>query len=364
MKLAQNLKGISKLAFLLFLAVFFLLGTIVSYIWTMGFYAPGEFNLPSRPNIVIEKVQFFANNATFFNVTVLNPSYSPSNVTIEKIKVETSDGRFYDTVTPGLPVQIARNSLRTFRSFWNLGNYTGQTVRVHVLSSEGLGSNLKAMTPFMNFTVISVNFDPSVSARHFNITVQNGGSSTFVNITKILVNGGEVPAEPALTAPYGLTNASDAPPVTFMLNRSWVELQDNDVSIAVQTLQGYTAYQAKRAPGVSLSIISPIVFNASYPSNFSISILNERSIPAYVDISEVEVDVFVNGNINRTVLLNSTYWTADPSKKIDLSKPLTLTRLLVSWDWSYYLGKGATATITVRTRQGFETRPLSGVNIP
>jgi len=364
-RLTQNLKGISKLAVMFLLIIFFLLGATLSYIWTMGFYAPREFNLPSQTNITIEDVKFFTENATFFNVTVLNPSYSPSTTTIEQIKIETSDGKLHDTMTPSLPIPLARGTSQTFQSFWNWGNYTGQTVRLHAFVSGGLGSNVRASTPFMNFSVVSVNLNPSVSAKHFNITVQNAGSSTPVNITRILVDGANVLTVPTLVSPYGLDNSSTSPPVTFMVNQTWIDLQGKNVAVAVQTIQGYTAFKTENAPLVSLGLTS-LVFDKNNTSRFTVMVVNNHTLtqPAYVTINEVEIAAYWgNGTLDKVVVLNSTKWVAIPSQNIDLNI-LFATSVVCSWDWSEYLGKGATVTVTVRTIQGFQTPPRSGEKIP
>lgn len=368
MRLARSVAGISKVTLLLLMLISFVLGATFSYIFTVGFYAPGEFNLPTKPNIAVEGLpEFFAENATFFNVTVLNPSYSTSDVTIEKVKIETADGKLHDAITP-YPSQtlIPTGGSRTFKALWNWGNYTGQTLRVHVIPSEGVGSNIEAATPFMNFTFPNIDFDPSLTVEHFNITVRNAGSSAVVNMINITVDGEEVSTEPSLTTIAGLTNASDGTPVELELKRNWVDLQGKDVTLAVQTLQGYTFYKTIRSPGpVTLSIDRQlVVFNSTYTDHFNMSIINERSVAGHVNITEVSVDVFVNGALDRTVSLNSTSLDAHPSATIDLSVPLGITRLTCRWDWQDYLGRGATATITVRTLQGFATPPLSDINIP
>lgn len=78
MRLIHDIKGISKLVLILLRLIDFVLGALLSYIWTMGGYAPPEFHLPSQANVTIEKVELDVQNARFFNVTALNPSYSPS----------------------------------------------------------------------------------------------------------------------------------------------------------------------------------------------------------------------------------------------------------------------------------------------
>ncbi len=132
MNLTQNLKGLSKLALLLLFVISFLLGAILSYVWTMGFYSPIEFSLPNQPSLTIENVQFYPEQPTLFNMTVLNPSYSPSDAKIEQINVHTTDGKFHSvaSTSPTLSsLSIAPGKSETITSYWNWANYTDQKSR-------------------------------------------------------------------------------------------------------------------------------------------------------------------------------------------------------------------------------------------
>lgn len=340
MRLFQDMRGISKLVLILLLLFSFVLGATLSYIWTMGFYAPSEYHLPKKANVTIENVQFFPDDATSFNVTVLNPSYS-SNVTIEQVNVETADGKLHNTTLQSSPISLARGTSQTIKSFWNWGNYTGQTLDIIVLLSEGSGATLKASTPYMNFAVTNVNLNSSLSVNHFNITVHNAGSSTFVNITKILVNGAEVSTAPNLTSPYGLTNASAAPAVTFMLMRNWTDLQGKTVAIAVQTLQGYTAYQTTLAPSPMLLRITDIDFNINYTDHFNLTVQNsENSPPGFVNINATKLLIE-----NRTI---TPIISPALPQKLQWNSSITLTYY---WNWASY--EGNNVTIVILTLQGF-----------
>lgn len=149
MRLIHDVKSISKLILILLLLGSFIIGALLSYIWTMGFYASGEYHLPSKSNITIENVEFFAEDATFFNVTLLNPSYSLSTVKIDKIIVSTNDGLFHNATgtLPSLPHDIAPSNSQTFKTYWNWANYTGQTVNVIAFVAEGSGATFKASIP-------------------------------------------------------------------------------------------------------------------------------------------------------------------------------------------------------------------------
>jgi len=241
MRLIHDVKGISKLILILLLLVSFILGALLSYIWTMA----GYYHLPSHANVTIENLEFYAENATFFNVTLLNPSYSLSTVKIEQIMVSTNDGLLYNVINtlPSLPSDLAPSDSQTFKAYWNWANYTGQTVNVIAFVKEGSGPTFKKITPFMNLTIASVNFDPAVSTTNFTVTVQSTGSQTFMNITRITLNGEDIDVSPLL--PYTLNvNAS----ATFTLNRAWSDLQGENVTVNVETLQGFTAHKSQVVP--------------------------------------------------------------------------------------------------------------------
>jgi len=351
-RLARNVSGISRLMLILLLIIFFLLGATFSYIWTMGFYAPGEFNLPSRTNAVIESVYFPPENATFFNVTVLNPSYSPSDAAIKEIKTATVDGKVHiaTSSSPSLPFPLAPGKSATIKSLWNWGNYTGQIVDVYVVVAEGSGPVMQTKLSFMNFSVTSVNFNPSISVNHFNITVQNTNSSVPVDVTGILVNGVKVPTVPSLVSPYQLTNASSAPPASFMLMKNWTDLQGKSVRIQVQTLQGFSAYRERTAPSPMILEITEVNFNVNSTDRFRLTVQNSPTSPRYsVDINQTKLSVD-----SQAILVNTTSPSLPQTLPWNSSVNLT-----VFWNWASFEGKNM--TITVLTRQGFiirETAPI------
>ena len=343
MRLVHNVKDISRLLLILLLLISFIVGAFLSYIWTMGYYAPQEFHLPKQANIAIESVQFSPDDATSFNVTVLNPSYS-SDVKIEQIEVETADGNLHEANFVGLhPFSLARGALEIIECVWDWGNYTGQTFKIIMFLSDGSGATVKANIPLsvIKFRIVSVNFDPSVSVEHFNITVQNAGSLTFVDITKILVNYAEVSTVPTLTSPYRLSNASDAPPVTFMVMGNWADLEDTTVTIEVQSLQGYSAHRNVNVPSVKL--FNSIIFNAADPSHFNATVYNDAASAAKVDITQVKVQV-LGANVTITDVSPALPQPLQPGSDVLLQ---------CSWDWSSYQGQSATVTVTVQTLQGF-----------
>lgn len=342
MKLAQDFKGISRLLILLLLIIFFLLGAILSYIWTMGFYAPSEYNLPNKTSVTIENVQFPPEDATFFNVTLLNPSYSSSDAVVDRIKVSTSDGNVHSitSTSPALPLKLAPGKSQIIQSFWNWTRYVDQTVDVYVLIVGGSGPAIQAKTPFMNLTVTDIIFEPSVTSTRFNVTVQSMRSPVSVDIYKITVNE-EAVTDVTPTLPHQLNpNASK----TFTLHRDWTDLQNKTVSVVVQTAQGYEAFKTVTGPLMKLNVSDVQFFNTTATAfYFNVTIQNSAVSPAGVDVNLVTV--YVEGQ-------NTTIETVTPNLPQALQPDSTLL-LTCTWDWGQFKSKNA--TVTIYTTQGFKS---------
>lgn len=343
MKLAKDPKGLSKVALLLLLIIFFLSGAILSYVWTMGPYAPGEFSLPNQQSLTIENIKFFPEYPDFFNMTVLNPSYSPSNAKIEQINVHTSDDKIH-AITMTSPelysLSIAPGESETIKSYWNWANYTDQKVDVYVILAEGSGPAVEVKTAFMNLTVANIVFEPSITSTRFNITVESRGSPVSVDIDNITVNGANVTdTTPAL--PYKIDpNAT----VTFTLSRDWADLQNTTVTIAIKTTQGYIALKSITAPQAKPIISNVVFFNMTTSFFFNITIQNSAVPPVKLDIDSI--GIYVEGQ-------NITIENGSVSPALPQTLDPSSTRLLAcTWDWSPFAGKSA--TITVYTAQGFK----------
>lgn len=252
MRLLQGLRGISKLMFIILLLLAFIVGATLSYIWTMGYYASNEFELPKRANTTIEDVSFPPQDTTFFNVTILNPSYSKSDVKVNQIAVLTNDGILHEVEAKDLDIPLEIGSFRTFRGIWDWANYTGQAVRVIVYVTEGSGSNIRTDIPLYVKLTVEAYFNSSISIQSFNVTIQNTDASlTYVNITELTINGETIPTEnmtvngASVSFPYSL-NSSES--VLFRCAWNWTDYQGQTVTVAVKTLQGYMAEHVVAIP--------------------------------------------------------------------------------------------------------------------
>jgi len=343
LRITRNINGISRLAVLILFVVSFLLGGMLSYIWTMGFYSPYEFNLPTNTNVTIEDVQFSVGNATYFNVTVLNPSYSPSKATIQEIKTETPDGLSHSisSTDPPLPQVLEAGQSQTFESNWNWGNYTNQEIKVLVFIDEGSGATCETVAAFMNLTVANVIFEPSITITRFNITVETMNSPVKVDLNRISVNGIDVSVSPPQVLPLTI-NPNES--ITFTLDRSWIDLQNKTVTVRVDALQGYTAVKTVLAPPPVSLIIQNVVFdNTTSTQHFNATVLSEEFSPAAVNITHVTILVR-----NETVTVTNI--TKIPS---GLLQPNSSMLLMVFWDWIEYQSTATNVAINVHTEQDF-----------
>jgi len=246
----QDAHGISKLIFVISLVIALIVGGMLSYVWTMGYYASQEFRLPEKPALSIETVEFSSQNTTFFDVAILNPSYSPSSAKIDQISVLTENGVLHEVeVSPDLPYSLKVGDSKTFRGFWNWANYTGQKIKLIVFVAEGSGPTKKASLPYVGLTVEAY-FNSTISTQHFNVTVQNAETSvTYVNITNLIIDHETIPHQNITTNgdpvsfPYVLNSSQS---VTFTCAWNWTSYQGKSVTVTVKTLQGYVATWQKK----------------------------------------------------------------------------------------------------------------------
>lgn len=258
MRLVHDVKSVSKLILIILLLLSFVIGALVSYVWTMGFYAPQEFNLPKGSLVSIEGVSFSAQDTSYFNVTVLNPSYSTSAVKLGKITAQTLDNNKLHEIynsNPPLPYTLERGQSVTLKCDWNWANYTGITLPyastwVHILVDieDGSGATFIVKERVVSFAISEVTFNSTIAYNHFNITVTNQQTSeTHVNITSISVNVTTITANMITpTVPYGLA-PGDAP-ATFKVAWNWLDYRNKTVTIGVHTLQGYVDYRTVTLP--------------------------------------------------------------------------------------------------------------------
>ena len=246
MKLIRNAVGISTVFYILLLLVAAIVGAVLSYMWTMAYYISLGVQLPEAPTVIITGATFDAEDPTFFNLTLLNPSFSPFDVNAAQVMVSVKDGVLEDvTVEPELPQEISIGKSKILTCFWKWTNHTGETVKIHVFVTGGSGATFQAKTHLVEIAITEAVFNSSISLTHFNITVQNSASSaTYITISNIMVDTAIVGnVTPIL--PYALFPNSS---VSLMCPLNWTDYQGEEVVVRVETLQGYTGYRVQKIP--------------------------------------------------------------------------------------------------------------------
>jgi len=358
MRLIQCRIGVSRVIVILLLLLSFIFGALFSYVYTLGFYAPKEFELPGKSTITIQDVEFSPQDTSYFNVTVLNPSYSPSSVGITRIEARTTDNNQIHEINqtePSIPFTLARGESRTFRASWNWANYTGVRlpltdrpveIRVFIQDENGLitGAIFETRKPRVVLLIQTVEFNSSISVTQFNMSVKNFQTSdTYVNVTSVSVtiaNNTITPSEVIPSLPYGL--APGDPPANLTVVWNWRDYQGAIITLGAHTEQGYFHQETVHLPPLMNITISDLAFNATDTNHFNITATNSATSPGYVDISRITVST---GGLPA---INISEWIAYPSSRLEKNSSLVL---VCTWDWS--ANRGQTVVVTVYTSQGF-----------
>jgi len=289
-------------------------------------------------------------SVTNFNVTVQNSFSSVTHINITEIIVATEILKS-ENIMPSLPRRLDPGSFVTLECSWNWTNYQNTSVTVAVHTLQGYMTHTTEVTPLpVTLEITDVDFNPS-NTTCFNFTVRNNKASpTHLNITRITVtvetqkvrewtveNGTEV--NPHI--PYALDKNSSE---TFVCPWNWTDQRDKKVTIAVYTLQGFTAQYSKITPATIILEITETNFAPLITTSFNITVKNSEFSTADANITEI------------TVLLEDTI-----SKKINVTDP-ALPKMLnrthsvqfnCTWSWAEYSGKNV--TIIVKTQEGYST---------
>jgi hypothetical protein len=299
-------------------------------------------------NLRITDVRFNSTiSVTYFNMTVQN---SPSSVTYVNITGVSIDREPIPPENLSIPLPHALNPDESvaLKCMWNWTNYQNKSVTVAVRTLQGYMNYATVMTPLpVTLEITDVDFN-LVNTTRFNVTVQNNGvSPTHLNVTRITVamenqivqgwtaeNGTEV--DPHL--PCALNKNSS---ITFVCPWNWTEHRDKNVTIAVHTLQGFTAQYSQVTPAPIILEITNVDFNPLNTASFNVTVRNSEFSIADANITEI------------TVTVDGT------SKKINVTGPmlpevLSRTQSVTfncTWSWAEFSGKNV--TVVVQTQGGY-----------
>lgn len=344
MKLAQNIKAISRLSLILLLLISFVTGAFLSYLGAIGPIIELGIRIPDDPSVAITSVSFTSQNTSYFNLTLLNPSYSPSKTNIITILTLTEERKIHTVtaVDPSLPYELLDGYNQTFQCFWDWANYTGQIIGISAFVEDGCGPTSVGVAPFVGLPITDVDFNSSVSMTSFNLTVQgHENSTTYINITDITVQTKTLKAEKVIPPlPYTLNPNSS---ITFKCLWDWTDYRNASISIVVNTLQGYFSNTTYLTPNPVLEV-KDTFFNETDINHFNLTLRNSELSPSYLNISEITLTLE-----NKTIVeINGT--------EIKPSLPYTLypdssTTFEIPWNWTTYRNK--IVTLSVHTLQNY-----------
>jgi len=345
-KLSRSTQAISRLSMILLLLASLVLGATLSYVIVMGTF----YNIPlETTQLSIIDLYFPVHNATTFNVTVLNPSYSPSDVKITEIRFTVEDNatlfRVMDT-EPSLPFTLKRGRSQTFRctSYW--GGFAGKKITVHVLVDGASGPNMEYQTSPVNLTVTPI-FNPRVSVEHFNLTVKSAEESVInLTISEIIVNGISVASEtteyiePRL--PYVLAPGEN---VSFFCDWNWRALGGQNLTVIVKTKERYEGVGTTPELQIAYLDVAEVLFNETDANHITVIVanLNESTIEATITGINITLQ---DGTV---IQINETY---PPLSVLPSVPPSMNASIVCTWNWT--LHRSETINVTARTKEGFD----------
>jgi hypothetical protein len=361
--LGKNKKALSSLSLIILLLIAAIIGGIVSYLWVTGYYASLKEKIPEQDTVAITNLSFNPQNATAFNVTLLNPSYSPS----DKIGVyaigyegeEETTMHFVPSSTPALAFNLSRGASQTFTCIGNLTAYVNQTVAVSAFVLNGSGSTNFIEIPYTQLLIPKIDFNSTIGTENFTITLQNAPlSATNLTVTTMgidystqgAINTTLHPITPAL--PQTL-----APNQTVTLTiQDWSDYATAGGShqISVFTQEGYTASNYTQVPSLAFSV-QQISFNQTDTKHFTVTLKNNvtTNTPLNVTLIEVSMD---NGTITDvTPPLNSS------TNSVLGNSTATFT---ASWNWTYYRDRSVIVTVYMLqgvNASGLQTTPALSI---
>jgi PKD repeat protein len=355
--LIGSIKGLSKLSLLVLLIASAVVGAVLSYLWTEGYYIETGRRVPEDViTITITNVTFPIENSTFFNVTVLNPSFSKADAYITGIAlittvngVETVDPVQPDAIVPAIPYLLSKGDAETFRCHKMWGHLAGDNINVAVFLETDSGAVFASVTSKVTLEIVRAEFHVAATIRRFNVTVRNSVDSlTPLNVSAIWFDMSEIPTQnvtipdETTTLPYQLLPGENQT-FTVLWNLWETGALGFSHNITVNTLQGYSVViKTQVLPPEILLDVSDSIFAVPHTDHFNITVGNPLIPAAYpVDISRVTVTVGSQTFDNITIAPGS-----------DLVIPPGTTRALQClWSWEAF--KGQNATLTVHTSQGF-----------
>lgn len=341
MKVLIDKKAVSAVVMIILMFCSLVFGALISYMWSIGNY----YNVTSK--ITVENAVFPVRNATYFNVTILNPSNSASdvNVTAIRLSVEGASKVYNITTTEPALFTIRRGTRQTFKCIQNWGSLAGETVDIEPVVANASRVNPYPITlPNVKF-IIAATFDVSKSVKYFNLTVADSAQSvTNLTLSQIMLFETSINENvtPSLTPSQVLLPGI---PKTFVCNYDWESLIGQNVTLTAETTEGYEAeYTANKLPG-ALLYVDHIGFDYAHAKYFNVTVRSSSDSTADATLSRVNL-TFRNGT---TIPLNTSLSPILPA--FNLVPPNGSLTTKCFWPWRTH--RNETVTVSLHTVEGF-----------
>jgi hypothetical protein len=336
----REVRAVSTTLTILLILVSLVFGAAISYMWVMANF----YNIPENTTLLsVEEVAFPTDNFTYFNVTILNPSYSldDANVTAFRLSVEGEDIIYtVEIAEPGLPFLVRVGAKQSFTCIDNWSNIAGQIVRIEPVAENASIKSFPYATPSERLDLLP-DLDVYESVQSFNLTIENAISSVAnLTISSITVSDLPVDTDPQLPSTSPLQPGDNQ---TYLCYWNWEDRAGQNATIAVTTTEGYeTNYTTYPLPGAFLHI-DTIDFDYTNTTYFNVTVKSvDSTAPAFLD------------SVNLTLLDNTTITldTVPTLKLLTITVPANESLTLIClWNWTEY--RDQNVTVNVYTKQGF-----------
>ena len=287
-------------------------------------------------------------SVTHFNVTILNYDVSVTYLNITRITVTMENQTVREwtvengaEVDPHLPYTLNKNSSETFVCPWNWAGHGNKNVTITVYTLQGFVRQYSQVTPApIILEITDVDFHP-LNTASFNVSVKNSEFSIAdANITEINVTVDGISKIINVTDPMLPKVLNRTQSVTFNCTWSWAEYSGKNVTVVVQTLEGYSASYSVLPKALT---ITEVLFNPIDTDHFVVTVQN----PTWLNFTITTMNVTMEGMAS----LNITGYVV-PSLPRMLTPDTNLT-FMCEWYWAG--DKGKNVTITIVTSEGYIT---------
>jgi hypothetical protein len=319
-----------------------IIGALISYMWVMAAF----WNMPQNvTTMVVEDVAFPSNDFTYFNVTVINPSNSISDLNLTAFKViDEAANKTYDvpSTDPSVPFNMTIGTRQTFTCYQNWGDFAGESVRIQPVAGSTSVLSKEYIPPQAKLVISG--FNASENIQHFNLTVQNHPLS-LMNLTISEITVGGVP----------VTNTTPALPLIlskgegqiFQVERNWGTLTGQNVTILVRTAEGLgQTYVTPTILGAYV-YVDGINFDYTNSTYFNVTV---RSAPeSTTETTLSTLNLILSNGTTISPMTNPVLYA------LPIKLPSNSSQLITCfWDWTTL--RNQSFTVQVLTKEGFSVQ--------